>query len=279
MMPIKKLFVLVLLCTPAMCAPGKGVGVPGQSGKCGGAAPAVLAPLPDLGTTDLHLVADDWSGSGNWASRVGGFTATVAGTPTKGLTSQFPGRSEIAGLTSANYFTLASNAAHTIQLTDTITYEVIVKTPTTWTSAGTPFGYFSTGATQIFNAAYLNNASGDGESAVYDNLATSRYLGSVFAAGYQMSAKYNLVTLVMNVAAPRWEFYINGSTVFTDTTTTATMSPTNTPFGIGGRWNQNSVVMQAPWEGSIVEIVRHREALDDATVASRAAAFNAAKGY
>lgn len=256
--------------------------LPGHAGHAGRSCkpPSTgLQPLPDLGTTDLHLVADDWSGTGNWASRVGGFTATVTGTPAKGLTSQFVGRSEITGFTSANYFKMAANAAHTIQLADTITYEVIVKTPATWTASATPFGYFSVGATQILNAAYLNNSSGDGESAIYDSVATARYLGSTFVAGYNVAAKYNLVTLVINVAAPRWEFYINGSTIFTDTTTAGILLPTDTPFGIGGRWNQNSVVMQQPWEGSIVEVVRHREALDDATVASRAAAFNAAKGY
>ena len=264
-----------------------GVAAPGNTGglaTIGGvgvsrSAGGGLTPLPVTGTTDLHLVADDWSGSGNWASRYGGYTATVTGTPTKGSSAQFPGRSEVTGITTANYFKIAAAAAHTVQLTDTITYELIVKTPTTWTASATPFGYFSTGATQILNAAYLNNSSGDGESAVYDSLATSRYLGSTFVAGYQMSAKYNLITLVMDIAAPRWEFYINGVSIFTDTATTATLLPTNTPLGIGGRWNQNSGVMQAPWEGAIVEVMRHREAFSDATVAARAATFNTLKGY
>lgn len=269
---ISAIFAALLAVSGSSCVGKAGHG-------CRGGAPATaLAVLPDVASTDLHLVADDYT-SGNWASRVGGYTATLTGTVTKGFTSQFPGRAELTGFTSSNYFVIASAAAHTIQSNETTTYELIVKTPATFVSVGTPWGYFSTGATQIFNAGYLNNSSGDGESAVYDSLATSRYLGSTFSAGYQMSAKYNLITLVMNVAAPRWEFYINGSTVFTDTTTTATLAPTTSALGIGGRWNNNSSAMQAPWEGAIVEVMRHREAFDDATVASRAAQFNALKGY
>lgn len=263
-----------------MCAPGKSVGSPGQAGKCGGAAPGALAPLPDLGTTDLHLVADDWSGSGNWASRVGGFTANVTGSPSKIVSVQFPGRYEIGGITIANAFRLPANAAHTIQATGAVTYEWIVKSPTAYTASKTAAGYSSVGATQIFNAAYLTTAGGNMETAVY-NSAVAIYLGGVVASAWQMSGKHNLFTLVVDTTTPRYEAYINGVSILTDTTVTGTLSPTDTDFGIGARWSAGAAAFQNPWDegGTILEVVRHREALDDSTVATRAAAFNAAKGY
>lgn len=236
--------------------------------------------MPALGTTDLHLVADDWSGSGNWASRVGGFTATVTGAPTRAATTQFPGRYEIGGFTDTAAFRLPANAAHTVQNSDTVTYEWIIKTPTAVTAAKAIGGYIAAGGAQYFNIGYINSVAGNIESAVY-NSAVAIYLGGSFASVWQMTSKYNLFTLVIDTVSPRYEGYINGTSVFTDTTTTGTMTPTNSDFGIGARWSTpGSAFQSAMTEGcTIMEVVRHREALSDATVAARAVAFNALKGY
>lgn len=258
--------------------------LPGHAGHAGRSCkppPTGLQPLPDLATTDLHLVADDWSGSGNWASRVGGFTANVTGAPAKIVSTQFPGRFEIGSFTGTAAFRLPANAAHTIQNADAITYEWIVKTPTAVTLQKVPGGYVSAANTQIFNMAFVQNLSGNIESAVY-NSAIAIYLGTAGVFGvWQMTAKHNLLTLVIDTASPRYEVYINGASVFTDTTTAGTLVPTNTDFGVGGRWSAVAAAFLDPWDegATIMEVVRHREALDDSTVASRAAAFNAAKGY
>lgn len=271
-------FLSIAILCPVMCAPGKPVGKPGQSGPVNGGFKS-LAPLESRGSTDLHLVADDYT-SGNWASRFGGYTATLTGAVTKQLTGQFPGRAELTGFTVSNAFKIAAAAAHTVQTNDTITYEWIVKTPTAFTASKAIGGYLSAGTTQIFNIGFYNSGTGNLESAVY-NTAVAIYLGSTAGAAWNPTGKYNLFTLVMDIAAPRYEVYINGTSVFEDTSTTGTLSPTNTDFGIGARWSVAASAFQSPWDegGTIVEVMRHREALADATVSARAAAFNAAKGY
>ncbi len=248
-----------------------------------GVASSVPGGMPVLaatGTSDLHLVADDWSGSGNWASRLGGYTATVTGAPARSATTQFPGRYEIGGFTTTAAFRLPANAAHTVQTNDTITYEWIVKTPSAFTSLKTIGGYQSAGNTQFFNMGYIMSAGGNMESIVY-NSAITPYLGSTVSAVWQMGSKYNLFSLVMDIAAPRYEIYINGTSMYTDTTTSGVLVPTNTDFGIGGRWSAPGGTHGNMWnEGAtIMEIMRHREAFSDATVAARAATFNTLKGY
>jgi len=235
-----------------------------------------LAVLTNLGSADLHLVADDYT-SGNWASRLGGYTAVLTGSVTKQI-SGLPGRYELTGFTTANAFKIAANAAHTLQAADTITYEVIVKTPSSFTVLGTVMGYVDTTAINIFNGAYLMSAGGNGECAQY-NTVGAFYLGNVIGAMWNMSGKYNLVTIVWDVAAPRREVYVNGTSVGLVNTVSGTLSPQNTDLGIGARWSAAAAAFQNAWDGKIVEIMRHRIAMDASTVAARCAAFNAVKGY
>lgn len=257
--------------------------LPGHAGHAGRSCKppsAGLQPLPTLATTDLHLVADDWSGTGDWTSRSGGYTATVSGTPTKAATTQFPGRSEISGFASAVGFRLAGTTAHCIRAGDTITYEAIVKTPGTVSVVQSWVGWLTATATQIFNMNTLNNVNGSFESILY-NTAIANYLGGTLGAGsYQMPSRYNLMTVVVDIATPRYEVYVNGVSLLTDTTVGAgSLANEAVIVGIGGLWRADFSALDQVWTGTIMEIMRHREALDDATVASRAAAFNAAKGY
>lgn len=264
-----------------LVAVGAGYGKPGYTGKVAGAKLSTGLPVGTCsGTCDLQFVADDWSGSGNWSARVGGWTATVTGAPTKQATSQFPGRSEIAGCTTTNAFRIAANAAHTVQLTDSISYEWVIKTPSAVTTLKSVGGYIAAGTAQIFNPGYINSVGGNIESAVY-NSAIAIYLGSTAASAWKMPLKYNIFHLVMDVAAPRYEVYVNGVSVFEDTSTSGTMVPTNSDFGICARWNSPSATFQnAMTEGATtVEITRYRQAWSDADVAARAATFNAVKGY
>lgn len=256
--------------------------LPGHAGHAGRSCkPATgMQPLPTLGTTDLHLVADDWSGTGDWTSRAGGYTATVSGTPTKSATTQFPGRSEISGFGGAVGFRLAGSTAHCIRTGDTITYEAIVKTPATVPASMSWVGWRTATATQIFNMNLLNNVNGSFESILYDT-AIANYLGGNLGIGsYQMPSLYNMVTVVVDIATPRYEVYVNGVSLLTDTTVGAgALANEAVIVGIGGQWRADFSTLDQVWTGTIVEIMRHREALDDATVSARAAAFNVAKGY
>lgn len=237
---------------------------------------AYLNPLTDAGTADLHLVADDYT-SGNWASRFGGYTAVLTGSVTKQI-SGLPGRYELTGFTTANAFKIAANAAHTLQAADTITYEFIVKTPVTFTASTAVSGYVDTTAVNIYNLAYLTNAGGNGEFAQY-NTVGGVYLGGTVATSWNVADKYNLVTVVWDVAAPRREVYVNGTSVGLANTVSGTLSPQNTDLGIGARWSAAASAFQNAWDGKIVEIMRHRSAFNGATVTARAAQFNALKGY
>ena len=236
---------------------------------------AYLNPLTDAGTADLHLVADDYT-SGNWASRFGGYTAVLTGSVTKQI-SGLPGRYELTGFTAANAFKIAANAAHTLQAADTITYEFIVKTPVTFTAITAVAGYVDTTAVNICNLAYLTNSGGNGEFAQY-NTVGGTYLGGTVAA-WNVADKYNLVTVVWDVAAPRREVYVNGTSVGLANTVSGTLSPQNTDLGIGARWSAAAAAFQNAWDGKIVEIMRHRSAFNGATVTARATQFNALKGY
>lgn len=273
-----------LILATLLLAVGAGYGKPGLTGKVAGgrvSTTQTLAVQPCSGPCDLQFVADDWSGSGNWASRVGSWTATVTGTPTKQATTQFTARSEITGFTDTSAFRLAAKAAHTIQNSDAVSYEWIVKTPSAVTTTKALGGYVSTSNTQIFNMSFINSLGGNLESAVYNN-AVGVFMGTAnTATAWQMPSRYNMFTVVVDTTAPRYEVYINGASVFESATTNGTMTPTNTDFGIGARWNGGfSAFGSACDEGcTLVEFTRYRAAFVDGTVAVRAATFNTVKGY
>lgn len=227
-----------------------------------------LSVLPEIASTDLHFVADDYSGSGNWTSRdSNAWTATVHGSLTRQATSQFVGRKELTGFSALNYFTLASNSAHSAN--GDLTYELVLLIPTP------PANYqFIVSSGTIY--------TDPGAVQIYHNINTSQKLCGVTnstgasnpnsAIGAGNTTKYVLLTFTNTQGTNKMIGYENGSA----TGNTATL----------GTYASNSLILSIgtlaglyPFQGSIVEIVRHQSALDATTVAARAAQFNALKGY
>lgn len=234
--------------------------------------PTTLTVLPELGTTDLHLVADDYT-SGNWASRVGGFTATLSGTVTKQATSRFSGRYELTGFSANNAFSLAADAAHTYNTT-ALTYEIIVKL----SLAGS--AYCAVGFTAATQGHMIrpNNVVTATNVCTVTNSAGGTYQGVSSSTLSTQTTKYSMITVVLDPVTPIARYGINGNaTSQTSATVTGSLNTTPHGLGIGALWN--GATFSSPWSSTIVEIIRHREALSTSTITSRAAQFNALKGY
>src|SRR5271169_439788 len=104
--------------------------LPGQAFAVSSSVTHGLGVLLSLSSTDLHFVADDWSGSGTWTSRDSNhWAATAVGSSlVKQASSQFAKRSEVAGFaTNGNYFSLGSNSAHGLTAGAGVTFEFIIK--------------------------------------------------------------------------------------------------------------------------------------------------------
>lgn len=272
--------------------PGDVVGF-GELGGFTTAAPGLskLAVLPALGTTDIHLVGDDYVPGQLWNSRVGAKVAGAYGplgdTPLA-RNSGLPGRRELYNFynngtnTSAMY--LETDGSHVLVASDQITYEQIVRVPNTYVVENYSIGLCTGGAgnppsTQIVNVASAIDATG-GIASLCTNNAAGIYSGSL-AGSIAPAGQYALFTTVINNAAGTWKFFLNGTLTAVQsgsvTGTLQALAPGR--LGIGGRWDQANSNFTLYWGGSIVEVMRHREALSDATVATRAAPFNLVRGY
>jgi len=255
-----------------------GARLAGRAGHGGGARSAEqittactgLCELDCTGSTscDLHLVADDWS-SGTWADRSGNYNAALTGSLTKTASSVFTGRSEISGFSAANYFSLSANTAHNFSGSVALTYEFITRYNNTTGPGGdlvgqyvSPYaGGYEIGPVTEFLAVAYNNAGSD-------------YLFPIGATTLT-DERYYLLTAVFDGTSGQSSVWVNGSLDGTDNTTNGSLAgPTLQPFVIGSAFG--SVY---PTTGAIVEVVRHRTALSGATIAARAAQFNALKGY
>lgn len=235
---------------------------------------AKLENIPCSGTCDLQLVADDWSGSGSWSSRVGGWTATVTGSPTK-VATKFASRSAISGFSSGNYFTLAANAAHTIQATEATTYEFLVRLPAVFTAAGNVVGYNNGATLPIASLGWLTSAGGNYENVIYNNIGGT-LINTISSNTLSRAGEYYLLTVTIDMVAPRVEQYVNGVSTHSSTLVTGTIASTpSSTMGIGIR----AVSLNNVWGGEIMEIVRHKQVFNAATVLSRASNFNVLRGY
>jgi hypothetical protein len=244
--------------------------------------PVGLDPLPCVAASGcfVHLVVDDWDGSGaTWTDEMGNTNATKQGTPTRALTPNFAGRYAATVPTGA-CFTIAND-----EITSTSTtrsYEIIVDN---W-PAGAPGGMHLASRTngtnsQLVNLIFRSNATVV-ESAVY-NAAVAVYLGTGGAAYTNTDNKAVAWTITMDMSAPRYTVYRNGTQIAQDTTASGTLTTavTNQALGLGCRWNQ-SAVQGGPnsfMGGRILEFVRHNVELNSTQVANRLTQFNALKGY
>jgi hypothetical protein len=252
------------------------------AGSIQSVVPVGLDPLPCVAASGcyVHLVIDDWDGSGaTWTDRMAHTDGTKQGSPTRALTPNFMGRYAATVPTGA-CFTIANDEITSTSTTRT--YEILVDN---W-PAGAPGGMYLAARTngtnsQLYNLLFRSNATVV-ESAVY-NAAIAVYLGSAGSAYTNTDSKAVAWTITMDMSAPRYTLYRNGTQVFQDTTASGTLTTavTNQSLGLGCRWNQSAVQggPQSFMGGRILEFLRHDVELSAATVASRLTQFNALKGY
>ncbi len=245
----------------------------------------LLSALPCQGTCDLHFVADDWSGSGDWAARSGGWTAVKTGTPTRSLSATFTGRHYVSGWTASDYFKIAANAAHNATASgdgSQITYEFVIEDLPTVAGFTAWYGNIHTSAAYGGWFFYLTT------STRFDieigNTSADPYLGGLSAAAAYTAGKPHLVTETVDIAAHTLKVYINGSLLTSGALPytaagNGTFTPGSCDIAIGGRWNCNGPNLGDSGAIKIIEIVRHRSVLDATTIASRARSFVALKGY
>jgi hypothetical protein len=241
--------------------------------------PELLSPLSCSGTCDLNMSADDWSGSGNWASGAGGFTAAYNGTVTRAVSPTFHSRRYVTGWSSSNYFLLPADTAH--DPGNDMTYEFVLDNLPS-TGLVTWYGNITNGNdggqwffTQSSNRFELGIA----------NLAAGYYLGGLTAAEARVPDKPILITVTIKYSAsPALSLFVNGteltSGVFPDTSTSGTLNTESCAIAIGGRWSCNGNSLGSPDSSiRVMQIVRHREILSGATISARAAQFARLKGY
>lgn len=249
------------LLAAALFGAGVQGGAPGFSPKAGSSG---ALPVLTCGSgCAAQWVADDYA-AGNWSARVGGWTGTVTGTPVKQATTQFSGRNELT-FGSGNSFSVAANAAWTLDTGEAVTWECLVRAASVATGQKILGNYPGAGMyllnfdTSVGARIFLNNDAGGG-------FMTTNPFPSI-AAG-----RYYLITYVIDRATPIVEVYVNGTSVGSSTATSGVITPASVALLIG-RGDDS------PWLGGIVELVMHSVALSAATIAVRDAPFNAAKGY
>ncbi len=273
---------LAILCVGVSHAGGwfHGAGrgpTPGQS-----TGPGTLPALTCAANCDLQFVADDWSGSGNWAARSGGWTATLTGAPVISSSSVFSGRKYISGWTNTDFFKMAANSAHTPNGSSTITYE--------WVFDKLPLaGGFAAFGGNIFlgnaGGVFLYVTTGNRFDLEIANTLANPFIGGLSGGSDYVTDKPVLLTVTFEMSPQRVRLYVNGvqltSGVFPVLgTSSGTYIAQDCAFGIGARWNCNTTVAgDALGTIRIMEFVRHQVALDAATIAARAAPFNGLKGY
>ena len=225
-------------------------------------AVAELIPLPlpimsELGTTDLHLVAEDRTPGSNWVSRVGGFTATLNGSLTK-QTEAGIARDGVTGFGTSNYFSLAANAAHEFTESSSLTYEFVIRMGA---AGGVLFGRYAAPYAGSYDISAYSASAGLG---IYNDDGSAFY---AVAVGYTalVNNSYYLVTVVLDGVGDQFAVYINGTLDVSETSILPSITNGSPgPFFIG-----NSYGNDQPFDGSIVEVVRHRAALNATEVRDR----------
>lgn len=226
-------------------------------------AETVFVSIPAMGelaSTDLHLVAEDWTPGSSWVSRVGGFTASLNGSLQKKSAPNIE-RNEIYGFTTNDHFTLAANPAHDVSDSLNATWEFLVRTTATggilmgWdpypVAGGYDFAQYGAGA--LFGV--VNDSLGD--------------YYRVNAGGISFGADYSLITFVLDNANDEMSIYVNGVLDQTVSGHTGTLTSSTAGNVFIGNSNGND----QPYDGGIIEVLRHRVALKPGEVSARAALY------
>ncbi len=252
----------------------------GSLSRWWGAISRTLAVLPDVASTDMHFVADDWAGTGNWTDRVGSWVATVNGAPSRSNSAVFDTRHVIGGWSSAKYFRLAANAAHTIQLTDKISYEFVFDNIPTPATDSVWFGGLTN--TPTWSGLQLDAATALFELYIPRTTGNNFWLGGDTATLPVTPNKPGLITITIDAVAPALRLYVNGVQIVSGTipvtSTVGLLVPVNTSIGIGCRLFNDGPGLPIASTMNLMEIVRSRVVFDASTVAARCAQFNALRG-
>lgn len=259
-----------------------GTPTPGRPGLVGrGVSPSGLDALPCAAATscDLQFVADDWSGSGNWTSRdANAWVAVKTGTLTRQVSS-IAGRYEVTGFSATKFFATTANNAHALVSGTSFTYEAIIKFPAGDVASGgvgivAGGGRFTSGGSSA--SIYSGGGFRSGDTHARDG--TGDYVGAQFG-NFATLSRYYLFAWVYDVSAQKTTLYVNGTAQGSQASWSrgAPSGPISIVFDIGAV----SSFSDSPLDngGTILEIVRHRSALDASTISTRAAPFNAVKGY
>ena len=217
-----------------------------------------IPAMSELPSTDLHLVAEDWTPGSSWVSRVGGFTATLSGALQKKSAPDID-RNEIYGFSTANHFTLPANAAH--DFTDSLqaTWEFLVRTTAT---GGILWGWDPYPAAGGYDIAQYALGALIG---VINDAMDDFY--RVNAGSIAFGADYALLTFVVDSANDDISIYVNGVLDQAVTGHTGTLTSSTSGDVFIGNSNGND----QPYDGGIIEILRHRTALRPSQVAERVA--------
>lgn len=212
--------------------------------------------MSELPSTDLHLVAEDWTPGSDWLSRIGGFTAQLHGS----LSKQAEGgieREGILGFSSSNYFSLAADTAHEFTPSVRFTYEFVIRGGA---AGGNLLGRYASPFAGGYDLAAFSLSAGLG---IYNDDGTDYYAVAVGGTPLDDDAYY-LVTVLLDGAADQFKVYING---VEDASEVSSGSLTNGSPGTFFLGNSNG--NDQPFDGSIVEVLRHRTALNDTQIRDR----------
>lgn len=238
---------------------------PGEMVNCGGRRALPLLTCTGATSCDLHFVANDWSGSGDWTSRdSNAWVGVPAGTNVKTNASRL-GRSRInQTASSATRFITADNAAHVVDGSQTLEVIAYADSNFRWLVETSTNHLANDGATGIdidgngYVRAHVANSAG---TVLWTRTGSTNHVG-----------QFVFITAVTDTGSSVGRLYVNGVQIGADVAFSGSVSTGSVDrFLIGAS--------QGVAGNSIVEVVRHRSALDASTITARTAKFNQMKGY
>lgn len=236
--------------------------------------------LPDLASTDLHLVADDLTSGSDWASRVGSFTAIKTGTnPTVGLESPlypsggFSGsgyRTAMADCAAGAYYKFAYDSAHSLTSSSTVTCHILLRLGVLANEEVYWSRYIS--ASTKYNFRIYSKNDGTNAYRLYvqvDHSTTNAVCNRLLT---QMG--YCLLTFTYNGSTKVLTMYVNGNVVTTGSGNVGTstgvgniVTDTSSELYIG---RDPSATPSPMVKGQILEVVRYQEILSSTTIMQHA---------
>lgn len=226
-------------------------------------AETVMVAIPamaELPSTDLHLVAEDWTPGSNWSSRVGGFTAQIHGSLTRVGAPDIE-RNEIRGFSISDYFSLAADTAHELTPSSDITYEFLIR-PTSL--GGVLMGRYCTPYAGGFDVAQYSAGALMG---IFNTAGDDYY--RLVVGGVTLDSGYHLLTLVLHSTEDELYLYVDGVLdASVSGFTSDQINSTPADFHIG---KSNGNTLGGAFDGGLIEVMRHRTALKPGQVADRVA--------